>query len=131
MRQATVDFGSRDYKLKNVLIQYRKTTHSTTHLSSCMMVLGHDIRTRLDLLRLYEEPLEKATDSPRRQFNVGDKVAIRDITNKDGEWLFRTVLQKEGRFNFQVEIIDKIHRRHIYQMSSVGTDIKPSPSELE
>ncbi|GBL88880.1 hypothetical protein AVEN_158984-1 [Araneus ventricosus] len=74
MRQAKVDFGSRGYQLQNSLMQYRKTPHSTTHQSPAMMFLGRDIRTRLNLLRPNETPLEKATDSPVRQFDVGDKV---------------------------------------------------------
>ncbi|GBO00663.1 hypothetical protein AVEN_225457-1 [Araneus ventricosus] len=88
MRQAKIDFGSRDYKLQKFLLQYRKTPHSTTHQSPAMMFLGRDIRTRLDLLRRNETPYEKATDSPVRQFDVGDKVDIFDFSNTDGKWLF-------------------------------------------
>ncbi|GBM32370.1 hypothetical protein AVEN_239769-1 [Araneus ventricosus] len=51
MRQAKIDFGSKDYKLQKFLLQYRKTPHSTTHQSPAMMFLGRDIRIRLDLLR--------------------------------------------------------------------------------
>ncbi|GBM18023.1 Uncharacterized protein K02A2.6, partial [Araneus ventricosus] len=130
MRQAKIDFGSRDYKLQKFLLQYRKTPHSTTHQSPAMMFLGRDIRTRLNLLRPNETPYEKATDSPVRQFDVGDKVAILDFSNTDGKWLFGTVLRK-GQFNYQVEIVKKIHRRHIDQMRSVGSNIPLSSPELE
>ncbi|GBL91534.1 Uncharacterized protein K02A2.6 [Araneus ventricosus] len=85
MRQAQVDFGSRDYKWQKFLMQYRKTPHSTTHQSPAMMFLGRDIRTRLDLLRPNETQCEKVTDSPVRQFDVGDKVAIHDFSNTDGK----------------------------------------------
>ncbi|GBM95317.1 hypothetical protein AVEN_171565-1 [Araneus ventricosus] len=57
MRQAKVDFGSRDYKLQNFVLQFRETPHSITHPSP-VMFLGSDIPTCLDLLRpnetLYE-----------------------------------------------------------------------------
>ncbi|GBL81009.1 hypothetical protein AVEN_76798-1, partial [Araneus ventricosus] len=48
-----------------------------------------------------------------------------------GKWLFGTVLRKEGKFNYQVEVDNKIYRRHIDEMRSVGSDIPLSSSELE
>ncbi|GBM39237.1 Uncharacterized protein K02A2.6 [Araneus ventricosus] len=131
MRQAKIDFGSRDYKLQKFLFQYRKTPHSTTHQSPAMMFLGRDIRTRIDLLRPNETPYEKATDSPVCQFDVGDKVVIRDFSNAGGKWLFGTVLRKEGRFNYQVEVANRIHRRHIDQMRSKGSNIPLSSPDIE
>ncbi|GBN98466.1 hypothetical protein AVEN_273684-1 [Araneus ventricosus] len=52
MRQAKVDFGSRDYKLQKLLMQFSKTPDSTTHLSPAMMFSGRDIHPRLNLLCL-------------------------------------------------------------------------------
>ncbi|GBM45835.1 hypothetical protein AVEN_180706-1 [Araneus ventricosus] len=130
MRQAKVDFGSRDYKLQKFLMQFSKTPHSTTHLYPAMMFSGRDIHPRLDLLCLNEAPLGKATDSPLRQFPVGDKVVIRDYSNRDEKWLYGTVLRKDGRFNYQVEG-NKIYLTHIDQVRSVGSDIPLSSPELE
>ncbi|GBM97170.1 hypothetical protein AVEN_153480-1 [Araneus ventricosus] len=48
MRQAKVYFGSRDYKLQKLLMQFIKTPHSTTLLSPAMMFSGRDIHPRLD-----------------------------------------------------------------------------------
>ncbi|GBN18592.1 hypothetical protein AVEN_112909-1 [Araneus ventricosus] len=89
-------------------MQYRKTPHYTTYLSPAMMFLGPDIRTRLDLLSRNETPLTRTTDSSVHKFDVGDKAAQGDISNT-----FGTMLRKERRFNYQVEVGNKIHRRHV------------------
>ncbi|GBL98885.1 hypothetical protein AVEN_165712-1 [Araneus ventricosus] len=63
-----------DFKLQKSLFQYRKTPHSATHQSPVMMFSGRDIRTRLDLLRPNETPLENVTYSLVRQFDVASEI---------------------------------------------------------
>ncbi|GBN33251.1 hypothetical protein AVEN_213113-1 [Araneus ventricosus] len=67
-----------------------------------------------------------------RKFDVGDKVSILDFSKYRRKRVVRYfAFLKEGRFNYQVEIGNKMHQRHIDQMRSTESDIPLSSPELD
>ena len=77
-------------KLDKFLFKYRNSVHSTTNESPAVMLLGHLLRSKLDLLKpnLRQTVEQKQYNSPRvhdkfRTFNLGEEVLTRDCRSND------------------------------------------------
>ena len=78
-----------DKRLANFLLQYRTTVHAMTNATPCMLLMNHQLRTRLDLLhpdllaRVTEKQAEQKANhdqhSRSREFMIGQQVMVRNL----------------------------------------------------
>lgn len=119
--------GSLNSKLCELLMQYRKAPHSSTHKSPAELMFGRNLKTRLDLIN--RAPKKMRETKTKREFAVGDSVQVRNF-NSDGKWKFGTVVGREGNLMYRVLINGKIERRHVDQMrlTQLMDDRRPQTS---
>ena len=91
MKSALTDGGSLNQKITCFLLQYRNAVHATTNESPAKLLLGRELRSRLDLIKpntrdtVEKKQFESFTEPKRSQFSEGEKVMVRDYrenTNK-------------------------------------------------
>ena len=126
-----------DKHLNRFLMAYRNAPHSTTNVSPASLLLGHPLRTRLDLtnpncednvLKSQSDQIERRRQSARNcDFQEGDKVLVRDYRQTSSSlWQSATVSSKSGPVSYHVTVPDSTSgvqwRRHVDQM-------KPSTSQ--
>ena len=96
--------GTPSDRIARFLFQYRITPHITTGLSPAEMLLGRNIRSRLDLLKpnLEQKVAEKQRrqqfdhdkHSRVRQFSVGDKVFVKN-QGRGETWLPGRIIESQ------------------------------------
>ncbi|XP_026743672.1 uncharacterized protein K02A2.6-like [Trichoplusia ni] len=106
------------------LLAYRNTPHYTTGESPAKMLLGRNLRMRLDclkpdqkaLIRARQETVEATSSGVTRQFNPGDLVWFREYRSSN-KWSAGTVIEKTGSTDYNVKSIHgtEVHR-HIDQL---------------
>ena len=124
--------------LQAFLLQYRSTPHATTGLTPSVLMLGRDIRTRLDLLR--PELLERVEGRQaqqtkyhnqhckRRELAVGTAVWARNW-REGPAWVRGHIRETTGPVSFLVELEDgELWRRHIDHLRErLANDPNESP----
>ena len=108
------------------LITYRITSHATTGETPAILLIGRNLRTRLDLLKPDTSSrvrrkqdnmkLSRHTGSKVRMFTMGQSVMVRDYRKKI-PWIHATVMSSLGPLTYQVKT-DKggVWRHHVDQM---------------
>ena len=107
--------GTPSDRIARFLFQYRITPHTTTGLSPAEMLLGRNIRSRLDLLKpnLEQKVAEKQRrqqfdhdkHSRMRQFSDGDKVFVKN-QGRGETWLPGRIIESSGPVSFKVQLQD-------------------------
>ena len=113
-------------KLDKFLFKYRNSVHSTTNESPAVLLLGHPLRSKLDLLKpnLRQTVEQKQYNSPRvhdklRTFIPGEEVLTRDYRCNDNKWQSGEVIQKTGPVSYHIRTSDGVvWRRHADQKLS-------------
>lgn len=123
----------------NFLLGYRNSVHCVTGVSPAEMMLGRGIRTSLDLmLPCSSKKLSEVELKARRailgtqqsqvrnykgtrniDFNVGDKVMVRDYSNPNkASWTPGVVTSRQGKRNYLVRLSKngRIIKRHLNQI---------------
>ncbi len=113
--------------LATFLLAYRNAQHSTTAASPATLLLGRQVRTRLDLLNptskvaiKVQENQDKSIEyksSKLRTFETGDKVLVRDYRSGSERWK-DAIVTAGGPMSYQVQVPSEgsIWKRHIDQM---------------
>lgn len=114
--------GTLDLKLYRLLIQMRQVINSSG-CSAYEKMFNRKIRTHLSLIHpKIENHLSDENyfqGHLRREFEIGQRVQVRDYRSSKLKWNFGTVVKREGTVNYQVELDDgTLCRRHINQMLS-------------
>ena len=84
MKSALTDGGSLNQKITCFLLQYRNAVHATTNESPPKLLLGRQLRSRLDLIKpntrdtVEKKQFEAFTEPKRSQFSEGENVMVRD-----------------------------------------------------
>ena len=111
--------------------------HSTTNESPAVLLLGHPLRSKLDLLKqnLRQTVEQKQYNSPRvhdklHTFNLGEKVLTRDYRSNDNKCQSGEVIQKTGPVSCHIRTSDgAIWRRHadqiLYSKATTATNQEP------
>ena len=116
--------GPLQHRIANFLLTYRTTSHTTTNVAPCTLLMGHSLRTRLDMLRPNLDMTVCATQAKQKQhhdkqsksrdFLPGDNVWIRDFRNNATKWISGVVLQSRGPLSYMIELDDgTLLRRYV------------------
>ena len=123
MKAGRADSLPLQHRLANFLLTYRTTPHATTNEPPCVLFLGRNSRTRLDLLRPDRE--RTVTNKQAHQKNqhdlhsryrviaVGQRVFVRNLQSKL-PWLPGRVIQTLGPVSVLIKLEDgRVWKRHI------------------
>ncbi|XP_074036301.1 uncharacterized protein K02A2.6 [Leptinotarsa decemlineata] len=113
--------------LEKFLFDYRVADHSSTKVSPSKMMFGRNIKTRLDLIRpsqklINDLKVQSQIDNfggKQRNFELGEKVVVKDFSNKEPTWIPGEISRKSGNVTFDIALEKgKIVRRHSNQIRS-------------
>ena len=117
--------GTLSDKIARFLFAYRNTPHSTTGTTPAELLMGHKLRSPLDLLKpdlhiRVEEKQKKQKQyhdrtAHQRSFRVRDLVFIRNFSRSStDQWIPGEVISTTGPRSFRVKVPDgRILRCHI------------------
>ena len=121
MRKATNN--DKETKLARFLFHYQTTPHSTTGVSPAELIMGHQLRTLLDLMKpdiakrvegnqIRQKALHDQ-HAKQRTVAVDDPVIVRNFA-KGPRWIPGIIAATKGKLVFLVKLTDgRIVRRHI------------------
>ena len=120
--------GTLETRLIRFLFHYRTTPHATTGQSPAELMLGRQLRTRLDLLkpdigkrvRAHQEQQKRAHDahSKPRGFQPGVQVYAKNF-GQGLPWLPGVIQDLKGPVSYTIELQDgRVVRRHVDHESS-------------
>ncbi|XP_061705627.1 uncharacterized protein K02A2.6-like [Cydia pomonella] len=123
LKKATKENTNPNQFLQRFLLDYRNTKHCTTDESPAALLLGRQLKTRLDLLKtglfdtVEKNKQTKIARGPQnsRSFEVGDLVWARDF-RKGHKWIEATIKQVLGNNNYKVQTEEGIISRHTNQL---------------
>ena len=123
LRAMRQDNLSRSEELYKLLLQYRKMNHSVTGESPAKLMLGHEIRTKIDLIKPEFTSLTNFTrDNKVRTVEIGSRVSVRDYYNE--KWKFGKVIERIGLLHYIIQLDDnRKWKRHIDQIRSIGENV--------
>ena len=114
-------------RLSSYLLSYRTTSHSTTGVPPCKLLMQRDLRTRFSLLLpnteqsvMEKQSVQKSSHDRRsrsREFIVGDRVLVRN--HRPGpDWIPGTIIEVLGPVTYIVEIVEggQHWKRHVDQL---------------
>ena len=105
------------HKLHRLLQTYRSASHATTALSPAQLLLGRNVRTRLDLFkpdvtRGVDKILLQSNNSTLKFF-VNDQYVWVCNYRRGPNWMRGTVIERTGPVLFRVKVNDQTWRRHV------------------
>ena len=108
------------HKLHRLLLTYRSAPHATTALSPAQLLLGRNVRTRLDLIkpddtRGVDKKLLQSNNSTLKFF-VNDQYVWVCNYRRGPNWVRGTVIERTGPVLFRVKVNDQTWRRHVEQL---------------
>ena len=132
MKSAFTDGGSLNQKITCFLLQYRNAVHAIINESPAKLLLGRQLRSRLDLIKpntketVEKKQFEAFTIPKRSQFSEGEKVMVRDYRENTNKWTDVKITEKSGPLSYKDTTGDQGKwRRHADQM--VWTSVEPTP----
>lgn len=75
------------------------------------------LKTRLDLMKIIttRTQVDDKSEGKFRVFNIGDRVQIRNYTNKAEKWKFGYISQRMGTLLYEVDVDGNKTTRHVDQ----------------
>ena len=108
--------ASVEEKLSKFLHKYRITPHSTTGISPSELLMGHRLRSRLDLLhpdlpgkvegKQWKQKLSHDTSRTDRKFQEGDEVYAEDFSASNEKWIPGVVQKVTGPLSYHIQLSD-------------------------
>lgn len=93
--------GSLQTKLSRVLMAYRSTPHTSTGFAPSELLFKRRVRTGLHLLHPEKLSEVQAQKEPKRKFEEGDGVLVRDYQTAMRSWIPGTILRCLGRAHYK------------------------------
>ncbi|XP_020912823.1 uncharacterized protein K02A2.6-like [Exaiptasia diaphana] len=114
------------YKLDRFLMAYRTAPHSTTGQSPAQLLLGRNLKTRLDLLkpnmrRRVNQKILMDVNKPMKVFREGQKVWVRNFL-KGAKWCPGGIIKSLGPVLYQVSVNGMVWKRHVDQLRARVVD---------
>lgn len=126
MKSSHGDVGDADRRLQNWLLGYRATEHPTTGRSPAQLLLGRELRTRMDLMRPSTRDRVLRAQAGQKQLHdrrarhadlLPDQVWARDYRRGAERWAEGRLAEQTGPLSYRVETRDGvIERRHADQL---------------
>ena len=104
--------GEMSAKIQRFLYSYRNAEHSAIGKSPAKMLLGRELRSKLDLLRPHTR---KSKPVPAR-FEEGQEVLARDNRSGQGKWHKGIVERRIGTYLYLIRAENRILKRHVDQL---------------
>ena len=119
------------HKLDRFLLAYRSAPHATTELSPAQLLLGRNVKTRLDLIkpnvtREVNKKLLQSNNSTLRAFDHNQNVWVRNY-RRGPKWVRGIVIERTGPVLYRVKVDDQTWKRHVEQ----PRDSNLCPPEME
>ena len=115
------DLSDRDlqHKLDRFLMAYRASPHATTEQSPAQLLMGRNLKTRLDLLRpdvkrRVDKKIFTDETKPMKEFSIGDKVWARNVVGGI-KWVPGEVVKQVGPVLYHVSAKGMVWKRHADQ----------------
>ena len=138
LRAAMAEKKPLSQKLANFLLAYRTTPHAMTGETPAMLLMGRNIRTRLDVLkpnirkRVEEKQQDqelKSSHSPTRKLDVGEAVIARNYRGGN-KWVPGIITAQSGPFSYEVRVApNTVWRRHIDQLRESAITVNPNTDD--
>ena len=108
------------HKLDRFLLAYRSAPHATTELSPAQLLLGRNVKTRLDLIkpdvsRKVNKKLLQPNDRTLKSFDHNQNVWVRNY-RRGPKWVRGTVIEQTGPVLYKVKVNDQTWKRHVEQL---------------
>ena len=108
------------HKLDRFLLAYRSAPHATTELSPAQLLLGRNVKTRLDLIkpdvsRKVNKKLLQPNDRTLKFFDQNQNVWVRNY-RRGPKWVRGTVIEQTGPVLYKVKVNDQTWKRHVEQL---------------
>jgi hypothetical protein len=126
VKQADLMHKDLDSVIAKYLLVYRVTKHGTTGESPSMLLMGRNLRTRMDLIRpsvrshveiQQQKMVEKSASRGCRKLYCGDRVQARNFGNGP-KWMPGVVVEIRGSRHYLIDVQGKLWKRHIDQLLS-------------
>ncbi|XP_028161637.1 uncharacterized protein K02A2.6-like [Ostrinia furnacalis] len=125
-------------KLWGFLFDYRNTVHCSTGFTPAKLMMGRDLKSRLDLIfseNNYERSELQNNDLPNnRCFNIGDTVWAKWYVARKSKWSPGTITKVLGNRMFEIKFkqYNVTHKRHLDQiMKFKGNNIVEPDNNYE
>ncbi|XP_050515486.1 uncharacterized protein K02A2.6-like [Diabrotica virgifera virgifera] len=119
LRAMRSEGNDREFELCKLLMQYRRSPHTVTGKSPSELMLGRQIRNRLDLLKPSCSDRVTYTDMSLRNFDIGTRVSVRDYFHS--KWQFGIIVLRLGLLHYLIQLDDgRTWKRHVDQIRQIG-----------
>lgn len=136
MKNAKGEKRSLQQKLSVFLCKYRSTPHAMTNETPAKLLLGRNLRTRLDIMKpdllsrvSYGQDrmkLSRHTGETVRKFSKGHHVMVRDYRSSDRKWIPAAIHAQTGPLSYTIDTgTGTLWRRHTDQLRACSVN----PSE--
>ena len=108
------------HKLDRFLLAYRSAPHAVTELSPAQLLLGQNVKTRLDpikpdVTREVNEKLLQSNSRTLKFFDQNQNVWVRNY-RRGPKWVHGTVMEQTGPVLYKVKVNDQTWKRHVKQL---------------
>lgn len=138
--------GALNDKLLGFLFEYRNTSHCSTGVSPAKLMLGRDLRSRLDAILprhkvdidndVSDVPNKPCSLNKSRQFTVGDTVWFKWFVGRKPFWSLGKIVKILGNRMFEIFCYDyniscKRHVDQVMKYTGSETIVSPSTANIE
>ena len=108
------------HKLDRFLLAYRSAPHAITELSHAQLLLGRNVKTRLDRIKLdvtreVNKKLLQSNNSTLKSFDQNQNLWVCNY-RRAPEWVRGTVTERTGPVLYKVKVKNQTWKRHVEQL---------------
>lgn len=119
-------------KLQEYLFEYRNTTHCATGVSPAKLMMGRNLRGRLDLLVPSKHEVPELLTETKKSFSIGELVWCRCYVDRKPIWQKGTITKKIGNRLYLIQLEDNVTcKRHIDQLMRYVSNGDPGVNDKE
>ena len=128
--KASQERRTEQHRLDRFLLAYRNAPHALTGQAPAMLMMGHRLRMRLDVLRPdLRKKVQDKVEKPSmkvRTFEEDQEVMVKNYSSGP-KWVRGTILRQNGPLSYDVQVGSKVWKRHVDQIVNTGLDVPTTP----